>query len=228
MINAACDVAAVIRHRRRVINLNIRLFIVGLIAALAGLIGGIAFIPGAVDTILPKRETTSVGRALVGGPFELTAHDGRRVSETTFRGQLMLVYFGFTYCPDICPAGLQVVTAALEKLGADADKVAPLFITVDPERDTPEQMKQYVSSFHENFLGLTGSPKDIAKAAKAYRVYYRKVQDEALSDYTMDHTSFLYLMGADGAFITHFPHTISPEKLAERLAVELAELRAGG
>lgn len=208
--------------------MNIRLFIVGLIAALAGLIGGIAFIPGAVDTILPKRETTSVGRALVGGPFELTAHDGRRVSETTFRGKLMLVYFGFTYCPDICPAGLQVVTAALEKLGADADKVAPVFITVDPERDTPEQMKQYVSSFHENFLGLTGSPKDIAKAAKAYRVYYRKVQDEALSDYTMDHTSFLYLMGTDGAFITHFPHTISPEKLAERLAVELAKLRAGG
>jgi cytochrome oxidase Cu insertion factor (SCO1/SenC/PrrC family) len=214
-------------HDIGVLYLNIRLFIIGLVAALAGLIGGIAFIPGAVDSVFPKPGTTSVGRALVGGPFELTAHDGRRVSDQTFRGKLMLVYFGFTYCPDICPAGLQVVTAALEELGEDAGKVAPLFITVDPERDTVDQMKQYVLSFHKNFVGLTGSPEDIAKAAKAYRVYYRKVQDEALTEYTMDHTSFLYLMGPDGAFITHFPHTISPEKLAQRLAAEIARLPAG-
>ena len=206
--------------------MNIRLFLIGLIAALAGLIGGLAFIPGAVDTIFAKREATTVGRALVGGPFELTDQDGRRVTEADFSGRLMLVYFGFTYCPDICPAGLQVVTAALDELGADSDRVAPIFVTVDPERDTPEQMKQYVSSFHKSFTGLTGTPEDIAKAAKAYRVYYRKVQDEALSEYTMDHTSFLYLMGADGQFITHFPHTIAPEKLAERLAAEIQKLRA--
>lgn len=207
--------------------MDIRLFLIGLIAALAGLIGGLAFIPGAVDTIFAKREPTSVGRALVGGPFELTDHNGRRVTDKAFRGRLMLVYFGFTYCPDICPAGLQVVTAALEDLGAASDRVVPIFVTVDPARDTPEQMKQYISSFHKNFVGLTGSAEDIQKAAKAYRVYYRKVQDESLSDYTMDHTSFLYLMGADGQFITHFPHTIAPEKLAERLAAEIRKMPAG-
>ncbi len=207
--------------------MNFRLFIIGLIAAAAGIIGGIAFIPGAMDTLFAKREASTVGRALVGGPFTLTSGEGNRVSDKDFRGRLMLVYFGFTYCPDVCPAGLQVVTAALDQLGEDADRVAPLFITVDPERDTPEQMKQYVSSFHKNFVGLTGSADDIAKAAKAYRVYYRKVQDEALSNYTMDHTSFLYLMGADGQFITHFPHTIAPDKLAERLAAEIARMPAG-
>ena len=207
--------------------MNIRLFVIGLIAALAGLIGGIAFIPGAVDRIFATREPATTGRALVGGPFELTDHNGRRVTDKDFRGRLMLVYFGFTYCPDICPAGLQVVTAALEKLGTDTNRVVPMFITVDPERDTPEQMKQYVSSFHKTFVGLTGSKEDIAKAAKAYRVYYRKVQDDSLSDYTMDHTSFLYLMGADGQFITHFPHSIDPEKLAERLTAEIRKIPAG-
>lgn len=207
--------------------MNIRLFVIGLIAALAGLIGGIAFIPGAVDRIFATREPATTGRALVGGPFELTDHNGRRVTDKDFRGRLMLVYFGFTYCPDICPAGLQVVTAALEKLGTDTNRVVPMFITVDPERDTPEQMKQYVSSFHKTFVGLTGSKEDIAKAAKAYRVYYRKVQDESLSDYTMDHTSFLYLMDAGGQFITHFPHSISPDKLAERLAAAIEKMPAG-
>jgi cytochrome oxidase Cu insertion factor (SCO1/SenC/PrrC family) len=207
--------------------LNFRLLLIGLLAALAGLIGGIAFIPGAVDTIFSKREPSSVGQALVGGPFELTNQDGRRVTDKDFRGRLMLVYFGFTYCPDICPAGLQVVTAAVEELGSKSDRVVPIFVTVDPERDTPEQMKQYISSFHKNFVGLTGSAEDIQKAAKAYRVYYRKVQDESLSDYTMDHTSFLYLMGADGQFITHFPHAVAPEKLAARLAAEIQKMSAG-
>ena len=207
--------------------MNVRLFLIGLIAALAGLIGGIAFIPGAVDRLFATREPATTGRALVGGPFEMTDHNGRRVTEKDFQGRLMLVYFGFTYCPDICPAGLQVVTAALEELGTDANRIVPIFITVDPERDTPEQMKQYVSSFHKSFIGLTGSKEDVAQAAKAYRVYYRKVQDELLSDYTMDHTSFLYLMGADGQFITHFPHSIDPEKLAERLAAEIRKIPAG-
>ena len=206
--------------------MNIRLFIIGSIAALAGVLGGLAFIPGAVDRLLPARETVSVGRALIGGPFELTTQDGKRVTDKDFRGRLMLVYFGFTYCPDICPAGLQTVTAALDELGGKADRVAPLFITVDPERDTPEQLKLYVSSFHKNLIGLTGSADDIAKAAKAYRVYYRKVEDESLSSYTMDHSSFLYLMGPDGEFITHFPHTVQPDKLAARLAEEISKLGA--
>lgn len=204
--------------------MNLRLFIIGLIAALAGVIGAIAFVPGAVDRIFPQRGPTTVGKALIGGPFEMTAHTGKRLRDSDFRGRLMLVYFGFTYCPDVCPAGLQVISAALDSLGADARHVAPLFITVDPERDTPAQMQQYVSSFHKSLIGLTGSAEDVSTAARAYRVYYRKVQDAALSDYTMDHTSFIYLMDAKGVFITHFPHAVPPEKLAKRLRAEIAKL----
>ena len=203
--------------------MNVKLALIGLIAALAGAIGAFAFIPGAVDNLLGKRGAT-VGKALVGGPFELTTHDGKRVRETAYRGKLMLVYFGFTYCPDICPAGLQVITAALDKLGAGADKVAPLFVTVDPERDTPAQLKTYVASFHKNLVGLTGSAEDISAVAKAYRVYYRKAQDPSLNDYTMDHTSFIYLMDGNAEFVTHFPHGVAPDKLAARLAAELERL----
>lgn len=204
--------------------MNVRLLIVGLLAAFAGVLGAVAFIPGAIDSLMPQRGPVTVGKALVGGPFEMTSHNGERVRDSDFRGKLMLVYFGFTYCPDICPAGLQVMTAALDSLGAEAERVAPLFITVDPERDTPEQLKQYVSSFHKSVIGLTGSAEDVSRAAKAYRVYYRKVQDPALSDYTMDHTSFMYLMDGKGEFITHFPHAVPPEKLAERLRTEIKKI----
>jgi len=204
--------------------MNARLIIVGLLAAVAGILGAIAFIPGAVDGLMPKRGQISIGKALVGGPFELTTHTGQRVQDSAYRGKLMLVYFGFTYCPDICPAGLQVISAALDKLGSKADSVVPLFVTVDPERDTPEQLKSYVGSFHKNVVGMTGSDEDIAKVAKAYRVYYRKVQDPALNEYTMDHTSFMYLMDGSGAYVTHFSHAVAPDKLAARLATEIAKL----
>ena len=201
-----------------------KLTIVGLLAACAGALGALTFIPGAVETFLPKRSMTTVGQAMVGGPFEMTNQAGERVRDEAYRGKLMLVYFGFTYCPDICPAGLQVMTAALDELGKDADKVAPIFITVDPERDTPEQMKRYLDSFHPGLVGLTGSAKDVDKAAKAYRVYYRKAEDAALSEYTMDHTSFIYLMDVNGRYITHFAHAVDPDKLAARLRREIAQI----
>lgn len=204
--------------------MNIRLLIVGLLAALAGVLGALAFVPGAFDGLFPKRGEISVGKALVGGPFELTDHKGKRVRDSDFRGKLMVVYFGFTYCPDICPAGLQVISAAMDDLGAKADRVVPMFVTVDPERDTPEQMKSYVGSFNKRIIGLTGSAEDISKVAKAYRVYYRKVQDPALNDYTMDHTSFMYLMDGEGNYITHFTHAVAPDKLAARLRQEIAKL----
>ena len=205
--------------------MNIRLLLLGLLAAIAGVVGALAIIPGAIDSLIPKRGGTTIGKALVGGPFELTTHTGKRVRDTNYRGKLMLVYFGFTHCPDICPAGLQVITAALDKLGPRAGKIAPLFITVDPERDTPAQMKSYVASFHPSVTGLTGSGEDISAVAKAYRVYYRKAQNPDLSDYTMDHTSFMYLMDAEGTFITHFPHAVMPDKLVERLEAELTRLQ---
>ena len=157
--------------------------------------------------------------------FSLDDQHGKPADQTVFEGQWDLVFFGFTHCPDICPAGLQVITAALDKLGPRAGKIAPLFITVDPERDTPAQMKSYVASFHPSVTGLTGSGEDISAVAKAYRVYYRKAQNQDLSEYTMYHTSFMYLMDAEGRFINHFPHAVMPDKLVERLEAELTLLQ---
>lgn len=158
------------------------------------------------------------GMALVGGPFTLTDQDGRRVSEKEFLGKHMLVVFGFTYCPDICPTELQVMTAALDAMGPDGEKIQPVFITVDPERDTPDVMKAYVANFSPRLIGLTGTPEEIASAAKAFRVYYAKVPNEASPDsYLMDHSSIIYLMGPDGSFVKHFPFTTDVVKFTEEL-----------
>lgn len=166
----------------------------------------------------PVRVTTS-GEAMVGGPFTLTSHTGERMSAEDFRGKYMLIYFGFTFCPDVCPTELQTMSAALDTLGADAEKVQPIFITVDPERDTVEQMADYVQNFHADFIGLTGSPEEIASVAKAYRIYYEKVEDEASSAaYLVDHTSFVYLMGPDGKFIDVFSYGTGAEEMAKGMA----------
>jgi protein SCO1 len=158
------------------------------------------------------------GKALIGGPFELVGKDGKTVTDKDFRDRYMLVFFGFTHCPDICPAELQVMSAALDKLGDDADKVVPVFITLDPERDTPDKVTTYVENFGPNFVGLSGSPEAIDKAAKAYRVTYQKFQDESMGDnYTIDHSALAYLMGPDGQFVTHIPYGTSPDKMAETL-----------
>ena len=205
--------------------MNLRLIAIGMLAAFAGVLGAVAFIPGAIDGLLPKRTKITTGKALVGGPFQLTTQTGARARDTDFRNKLMIVDFGFTHCPDVCPAALQLITAALDKIGSKADQIAPLFITVDPERDTPQQLKLYMSSFHKNLIGLTGSAKEISQVAKAYRIYYRKVKSEALNEYTMDHSSLIYLMDGNGEFITYFPHTTPPDKMAEKLAAEVAKLK---
>ncbi len=158
------------------------------------------------------------GKALIGGPFKLIGKDGKTVTDQDFRGRYMLVFFGFTHCPDICPAELQVMSTALDDLGSDADKVVPIFITLDPERDTPDAVNAYVENFGPNFVGLTGSPEAIDKAAKAYRVTYQKFQDESMGDnYSIDHSALVYLMGPDGKFVTHIPYGTPPEKMAETL-----------
>jgi len=164
-----------------------------------------------------NRVTTS-GKALVGGPFELVGKDGKTVTDQDFRGRHMLVFFGYTHCPDICPAELQVMSAALDALGSDADKVVPIFITLDPVRDTPEAVTAYVENFGPNFVGLSGSPEAIAKVAKAYRVSYQKFQDDKTGDnYSVDHSALLYLMGPDGEYITHIPYGTPASKMTETL-----------
>lgn len=158
------------------------------------------------------------GVALVGGPFTLTDQDGRKVGEKDFLGRYMLVFFGYTYCPDICPTELQVMTAALDAMGPAADKIQPVFVSIDPARDTPEVLKAYVGNFGPRLKGLTGTPEEIAAVAKAYRVYYAKAGDQSSPDsYLMDHSSIIYLMGPDGSFVKHFTYTTDAAKLTAEL-----------
>lgn len=165
--------------------------------------------------------TSGSGTALIGGPFELVDQSGATRTEADFKGRYMLIYFGYTFCPDICPTSLLSMTRALESLEesapATAEQIVPIFITVDPERDTVEAMKSYAAHFHPDMVALTGSEEQVAKAAKAYRVYYAKVEDEAASDYLMDHSSFIYLMGPDGGYVSHFAHNATPDSIAESL-----------
>lgn len=189
--------------------------------ALGGLLAGAAFGTLALRTTSTTNDGhTAVvsGKALVGGPFSLIDQTGKRVTDQDFRGKDMLVFFGFTNCPDICPAGLQVMSAALEKLGKHADDIVPLFITLDPERDTPEKMAEYVKNFSPRLVGLTGSAGDIAAAAKAYRVFYQKVPDEKdPKNYSVDHSAIFYLMGKDGSLLAPIPHTNDPAQLAQSI-----------
>ncbi len=141
--------------------------------------------------------------AAIGGPFKLTDQDGQLFSDQDLRGKSFLVFFGFTHCPEVCPTTLFEISEIMRNLGTDADRTAALFITVDPERDTPEMMKDYLSSFDPHLRGLTGDPAALAAVAKAYRVYYKKIPLED-GDYTMDHTAIVYLMDKQGRFVTPF------------------------
>jgi protein SCO1/2 len=174
--------------RARLISFIVAGFFIGALAGAALLL---------VTTPRGGQPVESSGAALVGGPFELVGTDGKAVTERDFRGRYMLVFFGFTHCPDICPAELQVIAQALEKLGDKGKKVVPVFITLDPERDTPQAM---------------------AEAAKAYRVAYAKVENkESASDYSVDHSALVYLMDPEGKYVTHFSYGTSADEIAEKL-----------
>jgi protein SCO1/2 len=157
------------------------------------------------------------GREPIGGPFALTDHTGRPRTSEDFRGKLMLVYFGFTGCPDVCPSDLQNIGLAMERLGEAAKRVQPLFITVDPERDTAAHLADYVPMFHPRLIGLTGDAAAIHKAAAAYRVYYAKVPNPKGDDYTVDHSAFIYLMDADGKYLGFFPPGTGPDSIAQTI-----------
>ncbi len=167
------------------------------------------------------RDAGGEGSDLVGGPFRLTDHTGRAVTEADFAGTLKLVYFGYTFCPDICPAGLTTISGALDLLGADAARVKPIFVTVDPERDTVAALAAYSEHFHPRFSFLTGTPEQAAAAAKAWRVYVQKVEAEGASDYLVDHTALTYLMAPKGGYLAHFGHDVTPERLAEAIRAAL-------
>jgi len=157
----------------------------------------------------------------VGGPFTLVDHTGRTVTERDFAGRSMLVYFGFTYCPDVCPTELGTIAAAIDAMGPAGERVTPVFVTIDPERDTPAAMADYVSRFHPRMVGLTGSAEQIAQAARAYRVYFAKVRPRDASDYLMDQSSFIYFVGPDGRVRSLFRPETAPEAIAAAVAAQL-------
>ncbi|RAI45189.1 SCO family protein [Rhodoplanes roseus] len=152
----------------------------------------------------------------VGGPFRLTDQDGKPISDTDLRGKPFLMFFGFTHCPDVCPTALFEASELLRALGPDAARTAVLFVSVDPERDTPAVLKDYLGSFDPQLRGVTGTPEEIAAVAKTFRVYYRKVPLEA-GDYTMDHTAIVYLMDKQGKFVAPFNIKRAPEEAAADL-----------
>ena len=159
----------------------------------------------------------ATGEALIGGPFELVDQNGNTVTDQTYKGRLMLIYFGFTYCPDACPTALGIMGGAIDKLGAAGERVVPILITVDPERDTPAVLKEYVSNFHPRMVGLTGTAEQVAKAANAYRVFYQKAPGATPGEYLMDHTTLVYLMDENGKYITHFGPDATPDQMAEEI-----------
>ena len=154
--------------------------------------------------------------AAIGGPFKLTDQNGKTVTEASLKGKPTLIFFGYTHCPDVCPTSLFEMSEVLRAMGKDADKVNAVFISVDPERDTPATMKDYLSSFDPHLEGLSGDPAETAKVITSYRVYAKKVPTKD-GDYTMDHTALIYLMDRDGRFVSPFNLKRTPEEAAADL-----------
>lgn len=190
------------------------------VVGVAVLVYASGFKSGDVAFSEPKTESAKSNvKTPIGGDFTLVDQEGNTVTNMDFRGQYLLIYFGYTYCPDVCPTSLTDMSDALEKLDSYAAKVTPILITIDPARDTPEHLKEYASFFHPQLRALTGSLEQIAAVAKAYRVYFSKTNQSksADDDYLMDHSSVIYLMGPDGTFLSHFSHGTDAETMARRI-----------
>lgn len=161
------------------------------------------------------------GGVKLGGPFTLENAAGQKVTDASFRGRFMLVYFGYTFCPDVCPTELQKMTNALDLLGKSADRVVPIFISVDPERDTPQVVGEYTKLFSPRLVGLTGTPEQVNVAAQAYRVYYARASSKESTNYLMDHSAFVYLMDAKGKFSALFNQNTTAQELADGIRTKL-------
>jgi protein SCO1 len=188
-----------------------------ILPTLAAFLCGLVLVFGAI-VYISGRSVLPIGPAIaaVGGPFHLEDQNGKTVSDQDMKGRPFLVFFGFTHCPDICPTSLFELSEVMKTLGKDADRTGVLFITVDPERDTPAALKDYLSNFDPHLRGLTGDPAAVEAALKAYRVYAKKVPLKD-GDYTMDHTAVTYLMDKDGRFVAPFNLNRTPEAAAEQL-----------
>ena len=199
-----------------------------LVGGIAGLAAGIAFL----GLMLAARQNVNEGvsaasSVTIGGPFTLIDTNGKTVTDQTYRGKWILIYFGYTFCPDACPTALNDVSVALEKLGARADRIQPLFITVDPKRDTPQVMAEYLKSFDHRIVGLTGSQAQTDSVAKAYRVYAASQESDGDHDhYLVDHSAYFYLMNRDGKFVNVIAGDLSGDQIADRLLKMMAHPRS--
>jgi cytochrome oxidase Cu insertion factor (SCO1/SenC/PrrC family) len=159
-----------------------------------------------------------VSQSFIGGDFEMVNHRGETVTQETFKGRHMLVYFGYTFCPDVCPTELQAVTVALNDMGKKADAITPVFVTIDPERDDVAAVREYIGFFHPRLVGLTGTPAQVETITDAFGVFYARARDTGeTSDYLMDHSSLIFLMDEDGRYVTHIRTGTAPEVMARQL-----------
>jgi protein SCO1/2 len=187
-----------------------------LILSLALLVGGLGILAAVVHFTMPRGGQLASSSSAIGGAFSLVDQSGKPFTEKDLTGKPSLVFFGFTHCPDICPTKLFEITQMLDSLGTDAGKVNVVFITVDPERDTTELLSTYLGSFHAGIRGLTGTDEQVTQAMRAYRAFGRKVPLDG-GGYTMDHTTFVYLMDKQGQFVSTFDVARDPAKAAQDL-----------
>ena len=201
---------------------------------LAAFVGGI--LAGAAGWLLwpapkqPERTAAELmdivmwGREPIGGPFALIDHNGKPRTDADFRGKMLLIYFGFIYCVDICPTDLQAIAGAIDKLGPMGEAVQPLFITVNPEMDTPDQLKSYVAAFHPRLIGLTGNHRQIRDVTSAYKVYFAKTSPARRADPNFDHSALIYVVDADGKFFGYFPPGTPADRMVDVIRPKLAAL----
>lgn len=198
---------------------NLRLTLIAIIVVATATVAGLIWYLG--DTAPRMGQTIHTGEAAIGGPFSLIDQYGHTRNDKDFAGRYMLIYFGYTNCPDVCPTTLSVIADAMDKLGDDAKKVVPIFITVDPARDTPKALKSYMAAFGPEFVGLTGPMPSIKLVTKEYRVYF-KAHKPVNGMYAVDHSNTIYLMGPDGHFIANYVETMGPDKLAAALKQQIS------
>ena len=191
--------------------------IITIVIVLAAIYAGTKYMALAPVEVPPHPETATSGGPAIGGAFTLVDQSGAPYTEKNLRGHYSLVFFGFSHCPDMCPTALANITAALDSmLPKAAEKITPVLITVDPERDTPEVLKAYAANFHPRLVALTGTEEQTEQAASAFKVYHQ-VSDPSVDDYMVNHSGFIYVMGPDGEYIKHFTHTTAPESMAIEL-----------